>query len=80
MVELVPDAHTELTRVYALDAHGALVGIRVAGTSREGFDAEWSATHLSIVRGGMLARSEWYSDDQLDEALARFEELAPHAT
>jgi ketosteroid isomerase-like protein len=53
--------------------------VAIAGTSKDGFTAEWTEVNALVIREGRIARAEIYPDDELDAALARFEELRPTA-
>ncbi len=44
-------------------------------TSRDGFDAEWRITSFFVVGGDLINRYEIFDEDDLDAALARFDEL-----
>ncbi len=68
-----PEAVHRLTDLGAVFTH---VG---AGTSKEGFDAEWRMINVIIVDGGMVGRSELFDEADLDAALARFDELSRRA-
>jgi len=47
------------------------------GTSHEGFEAEWRGVNLMTVDGEMVSRMEVFDEEDLDAALAVFEELHP---
>ena len=49
------------------------------GTSHEGFDAEWRGVEIMTVDGDLVNRSEVFDEDDLEAALARFEELSQPA-
>jgi hypothetical protein len=61
--------------VHRLTELGAVVTHVASGTSREGFDAEWRMTDIFTVEGDLLSRCEMFDEANLDDALARFEEL-----
>jgi hypothetical protein len=46
-----------------------------AGTSKEGFDAEWRMINVVVVDGDLISRSEMFDEADIDTALARFDEL-----
>jgi class 3 adenylate cyclase len=75
MIELVPDLvafdveHPRIGRRCALSRHLA------KGTSAEGAAVELETLVITEMRDGRFVRSETFAPDQLDEALARFEEL-----
>jgi DNA-binding SARP family transcriptional activator len=50
------------------------------GTSREGFEAEWRGVTLMTVDGEMVSRMEVFDEEDLDAALAKFEELSRPVT
>jgi ketosteroid isomerase-like protein len=72
---LVRDAQIEILSVRAIERHGVVGTMRSFGTLGDGgeFEAVWAV--VSIVAGGRITRSEIFEIDQLDPALARFEEL-----
>lgn len=62
-------------------AESGVVGVaRQIRTTEDGFAAEWVRVRLSIIRGGKIQRTEIFSEEQLDEALARFDELTADPT
>lgn len=61
--------------VHRLNDHGAVFSWAGTGTSREGFAAEWRGVNLLIVNGELLSRAEVFDEDDLDAAIARFEQL-----
>ncbi len=75
---LVPDARYRTTEVYALDTHGSVFKIVIEGTDLHGNELHWPRlSFLSVGPEG--ARVEVYDEDDVDAALARFEELRPEA-
>ena len=75
---------TVSNRLYVEAVHritdlGTVVTHTVKQTSREGFDAEWRMIDVFSVEDGMISRCEIFEEADLDTALARFEELRPHA-
>jgi DNA-binding SARP family transcriptional activator len=46
------------------------------GTSHEGFDAEWRGVQIMTVDGEMLSRAEVFDEEDLDAALAKFDQLS----
>ena len=73
---LVPNARYRTTEVYALDAHGSVFKIVIEGTDVHGNELQWPRLSLLSV-GPERARVEVYDEDDVDAALARFEELRP---
>jgi hypothetical protein len=73
---LVPDARYRATAVHALDAHGTVAGLIIEGTDSHGNEMEWSRV-VSLVPDE--SRMHVYEEDDVDTALARFEELRSRA-
>ncbi|OBB48199.1 hypothetical protein A5752_22590 [Mycobacterium sp. 852002-51961_SCH5331710] len=71
----MPDAALYIEAVHQLNDLGAVVTYVARGTSTEGFQAEWREVSLSTVDGGRVNRSELFDLADLDDALARFDEL-----
>ncbi|GFG95343.1 hypothetical protein MTIM_12220 [Mycobacterium timonense] len=74
--ELAPEAKIYVEAVHRLSSLGAVVTEVLRGTSPNGFDAEWLEVNLITVGGDLINRSELFDEEDLDAALARFEELA----
>ena len=62
--------------VHRLTDLGAVTTHVTKATSREGFDAEWRITSFFIVGGDRVNRYEIFDEDDLEAALAGFEELS----
>jgi DNA-binding SARP family transcriptional activator len=73
---LVPDARYWTKAVHALDAHGLVSTLVIEGTDAHGNELQWGRTFLLLSDG---PRVEVYEEDDVDAALARFEELRPQA-
>ncbi|MDT7755814.1 MAG: hypothetical protein QOH27_1712, partial [Mycobacterium sp.] len=73
---LVPDARYRATAVHALDAHGTVASLVIEGTDSHGNELEWSRV-VSLVPDE--PRMDVYEEDDVDTALARFEELRSQA-
>ncbi|OBI24527.1 BTAD domain-containing putative transcriptional regulator, partial [Mycobacterium sp. E2238] len=73
--DLLPQVHVYVETVHRLTELGAVVTQVVKGTSQEGFDAEWQTITICTFEGDRLSRYEVFEEDDLDAALARFEEL-----
>ncbi|WP_420540831.1 BTAD domain-containing putative transcriptional regulator [Mycolicibacterium septicum] len=71
----IPDISFRIEAVHRLNDHGAVVTHALRGTSREGFEAEWREIHLMTLDGELFNRSEMFDEDDLDSALARFDDL-----
>ncbi|AEV75449.1 putative ATPase [Mycolicibacterium rhodesiae NBB3] len=74
--EVAPEFHLYIEAVHRLTELGAVFTRRSSGTSRTGFDAEWRAVDLITLEGGLINRGEIFEEEDLDTALARFDELA----
>ncbi|MCB9417979.1 MAG: AAA family ATPase, partial [Mycolicibacterium sp.] len=61
--------------VHRLSRLGAVTTLAARGESRDGFDAEWRGVVISIVAGTLISRCEFFDEEDLDAALARFDEL-----
>jgi hypothetical protein len=73
------DANIYIEEVHRLSNLGAVVTHVAGGTSHEGFDAEWREISVSTVYGELMSRAEIFDEADIDAALARFDELQPHA-
>ncbi|VEG41453.1 putative ATPase [Mycolicibacterium flavescens] len=74
--DLTPDLHNYIEEVHRLGDKGALVTQVSRGTTAEGFPAEWRMLNLITVDGPLVSGCELFDEDDLDAALARFEELS----
>ncbi len=77
--ELAPDAKAYVETTHRLTNRGAVVVAPAHGTTQEGFDAEWREVHLLVFDGDLLSRFEVFDEDDLDTAVARFDELSASA-
>jgi hypothetical protein len=66
---------TYVEAVHRLTDLGVVVTHVGAGTSKEGFDAEWRMINVVVVDGDLISRSEMFDEVDIDTALARFDEL-----
>jgi DNA-binding SARP family transcriptional activator len=71
----IPDISFRVEAVHRLNDRGAVVTYALHGTSQEGFEAEWREIHLMTVEGHQFNRTELFDEEDLDAALARFDEL-----
>ena len=78
--DLTPDYNIHIVSVHRLSDLGAVVTHTAHGTSQEGFDAEWRMIQLLTVDGDLVNRGEVFDEADIGTALARFEELHPHAS
>ena len=77
--DLKQDIRTHIEVVHRLNSLGAVVTHTARGTSQDGFDAEWRGVDILTVDGELISRSEVFDEDDIDTAIARFEELQPRA-
>jgi hypothetical protein len=73
--DLTPDLSTHMEAVHRLSSSGAVVTYTAYGTSRAGFAAEWRMIDVLTVDGDRINRAELFDEEDLDAALARFDEL-----
>nr|WP_197515068.1 AAA family ATPase [Mycobacterium sp. 1245805.9] len=73
--DLSPRSGIRIEAVHRLSKVGAVVTQVVKGTSHQGFEAEWRTIDLSTYDGDKIKRTELFDEDDLDAALARFDEL-----
>ncbi|WP_413783602.1 BTAD domain-containing putative transcriptional regulator [Mycolicibacterium chubuense] len=72
-----PDTRIYVEAVHRLTEAGAVVTHAARGTSNAGFEAEWRDVNMLTVEGDLVTRSELFDADDLDSAIARFDELTP---
>jgi tetratricopeptide (TPR) repeat protein len=75
-LDVAPYAKHHIDVVHRLSNLGVLVTQGTYGTSQEGFDAEWREIALLTVDGDLINRCEIFDEEDLDAALARFDELS----
>ena len=75
--EATPDLSIYVEAVHRLDGNGAVVTHTASGTTAEGFGVEWRMIHIYTVDGTLINRCEMFDEQDLDAALARFDELHP---
>ena len=73
--DLAPDSSIRIEAVHRLSNLGAVVTWAGHGTSREGLDAESKGLSILTVDGDLISRCELFDEDEIDAALARFDEL-----
>ncbi|OBG99377.1 hypothetical protein A5698_10225 [Mycobacterium sp. E136] len=74
--ETTPELTISVAAVHRLGKLGALVTASAHGVSQDGFSGEWRDVHLFTFDGDAIKRCEIFDEDDLDTALARFEELS----
>lgn len=72
---VTPDTHAHIAAVHRLSDLGAVITASTYGTSPQGFRAEWRDIHLLTFEGDLGNRFELFDDDDLEAALARFDEI-----
>ncbi|CAM2767742.1 SnoaL-like domain-containing protein [Mycobacterium intermedium] len=77
--DLAPHSKIYVEAVHRLSDLGAAVTQASYGTSLEGFDAEWREIAVVMVDGDLVNRSELFDEEDIDAALARFDQLSPPA-
>lgn len=73
--ELAPQAKFYINTVHRLSNFGAVFTQSSRGASQDGFDLEWLEVNVLTVSGGLIDRIETFDQEDLDAALARFDEL-----
>ncbi|MFI5508308.1 BTAD domain-containing putative transcriptional regulator [Mycobacterium sp. NPDC051804] len=74
--DMSPEAHVNIESVQRLSGFGAVVTHAAHAVSQDGFAAEWRVVNLYGVTGDRISRCEIFDEDELDAALARFDELS----
>lgn len=62
--------------VHRLTECGSVITQVAHGTSDDGFDAEWRVVGVLTMEDDLINRCEVFDEDDLDDALARFDELS----
>ncbi len=70
-----PDVTIYVEAVHQLSNLGVVATQVAHNTSHQGFDAEWRLIIISTVDGNLINRCELFDEEDLDAALARFDEL-----
>ena len=73
--DLAPDVSAYAEAVHRLSNLAAVWTHAVRGTSQDGFDAEWREICLATVEGDLINRIEMFDEQDIDAALAKFDEL-----
>jgi hypothetical protein len=77
--DLHKDINYYIEAVHRLSDVGTIVTHAVHGRSQEGFAAEWRMIEILTVEGDRINRCELFDEEDLDAALARFDELHTQA-
>lgn len=75
--DMTPQFRIQIEAVHRLTDFGAVITHYSHGRSPEGVEVEWRMIQLLTVQGDRITRCELFDEDDLDAALARFEELQP---
>lgn len=74
--DVAPNVKGHIEAVHQLNNLGVVLTAILAGTSQEGFDAEWREIALFAFEGDMVSRFEIFDEADLNIAVARFEEMS----
>jgi class 3 adenylate cyclase len=77
MATMVPDSQARIIAVPRIAPDGIAAAMLVAGESSEGASVEIDYLSVTSLRDGRAARTETFAFDQLDTALALFDDLHP---
>jgi len=77
--DLAPTINNRIEAVHRLNDLGAVVTHAGYATSHEGADVEVRLIDLFTVEGDLISRCELFDEEDLDAALARFDELSRRA-
>jgi hypothetical protein len=75
MWDVTSDIRVEIAAVHRLSELGAVLTHAVNETSPEGFNAEWRGILIYTLEADMVSRCELFDEEDLDAALAKFDEL-----
>jgi DNA-binding SARP family transcriptional activator len=78
--ELDQTLNLYIETTHRVNDRGAVFTWTGYGTSHEGFEAEWRGVNLMTVDGETLHRSEVFDEEDLDAAIARFNQLSRPTT
>ena len=72
----LPDIRLYIKVVHRLNSFGAVISQAAHGTSQQGFEAEWQESSLFMFDGNLVSRFELFEGEDVDAALARFDQLS----
>ncbi len=70
-----PNINIYIEVVHRLSNLGVVISQAAHATSQQGFEAEWREHSIFMFDGEKISRCELFDQDDLDAAIARFEEL-----
>ncbi len=73
--DLKHEVRIQIEKVHRLTDLGAVFTHTAHGRSPDGFEAEWREVHLLLLEGDRVSHCELFDENDIDAALARFEEL-----
>ena len=71
-----PDINMYIEVVHRLNSRGVVITQAAHGTSQQGFEAEWRESSIFMFDGDLVSRCELFDKEDLDAALARFDQLS----
>ena len=74
--DIAPDSSVYMETVHRLNDLGSVVTQISTGTSQQGFEAEWRFVCLLTINGEFFSGCELFDEQDIDAALARFDELS----
>jgi hypothetical protein len=74
--DLTPNITYYVEAIHRLSNSGAVVSHAAFGNSQAGFEAECRGLDVLTVEDDLVSRCELYDEDDLDAALARFDQLS----
>ena len=74
-----PDINMYVEVVHRLSNLGVVITQAAHGTSQHGFEAEWRENSIFTFDGDLVSGIELFDEDDLDAAIARFEQLGQPA-
>nr|WP_256364324.1 BTAD domain-containing putative transcriptional regulator [Mycobacterium sp. GA-1285] len=78
--DITPNLHTHIEIVHRLSDHGVVITNRSRGIGQDGFEAEWRVVNILLIDDDQLQRYELFDEEDVDAALARFDQLRHPAT
>jgi hypothetical protein len=76
LLELVPDLRIAVTEIFTTSDNGAIYRLQEHGTDVNGNAVQFEYASMGVTKDGQITRIENFPIEELDAALARFEELS----